>query len=234
VDWAALRSGAERASAADGLREEKKRRLRQRLSDTATEMFLERGFDAVRVAEVARACGVSEKTVYNYFPTKESLLLDRWETTHESLRIGFSDRSVAPLGAVLRVLADELAGLTSWLAAQRDLRAAGAMMRRFGELVQSAPALRAYQHDARDRLTALVADLLAQRTGLSPDSPEAQIAATALLGLWSVQARSLRSHLDGRRTPAQIARAVTADVRRAARVVETGLQRLRARATETD
>ena len=40
-------------------------------------LFLERGFDAVTVAEVARAADVAEKTVYNYFPTKEDLVYDR-------------------------------------------------------------------------------------------------------------------------------------------------------------
>jgi Bacterial regulatory proteins, tetR family len=42
------------------------------------------GFDAVRVADIAMACGVSEKTVFNYFPTKESLVLDRLEITMAS------------------------------------------------------------------------------------------------------------------------------------------------------
>ena len=46
--------------------------MRQQLSDTATDMFVQRGFDAVRVSEIAAACGVSEKTVSNYFRTKES------------------------------------------------------------------------------------------------------------------------------------------------------------------
>src|SRR5215470_10876795 len=75
----------------EGLRERKKRLMRQKLSDIATAMFLERGFDAVRVAEVAEACGVSEKTVFNYFPTKESLVLDRLQATVESLRTGLAD-----------------------------------------------------------------------------------------------------------------------------------------------
>ena len=66
--------------------------MRQRLSDTATLMFMERGFDAVRVAEVAAVCGVSEKTVFNYFPTKESLILDRLEGTMAALRAGLADR----------------------------------------------------------------------------------------------------------------------------------------------
>ena len=70
----------------EGLRERKKRLMRQLISDTATAMFLERGFDEVRVAEVAAACGVSEKTVYNYFPTKESLLLDREEGMAADIR----------------------------------------------------------------------------------------------------------------------------------------------------
>src|SRR5262249_5736622 len=105
---------------AEGLRERKKRLMRQQLSDTATQMFLERGFDAVRVAEVAEACGVSEKTVFNYFPTKESLVLDRLETTVSSLRTGLADPGIAPVEAALHILGRELSGLTSWLASQDD------------------------------------------------------------------------------------------------------------------
>ncbi len=70
----------------EGLRERKKRMMRQLISDTATAMFLERGFEEVRVAEVAAACDVSEKTVYNYFPTKESLVLDREEPMAADIR----------------------------------------------------------------------------------------------------------------------------------------------------
>ena len=84
---------------AEGLRQRKKRLMRQQLSDTATQMFLEQGFDAVRVAEIAEACGVSEKTVFNYFPTKESLILDRLEATVASLRTGLAEsRNRDPAG----------------------------------------------------------------------------------------------------------------------------------------
>src|SRR4029450_7209677 len=48
-------------------------------SHTAPALFLERGFDEVTVSEIAEVCDVSEKTVFNYFPTKEALLLDREE-----------------------------------------------------------------------------------------------------------------------------------------------------------
>src|SRR5271154_4079510 len=52
----------------DGLRERKKRRTRQQISDVATSLFVVRVFDHVKVAEIAEIVGVSEKTVYNYFP----------------------------------------------------------------------------------------------------------------------------------------------------------------------
>src|SRR5882724_12414702 len=106
VDWAAPRTPGTGAAEAGGLRERKKRLMRQQLSDTATEMFVERGFDAVRVAEIAEACGVSEKTVFNYFPTKESLVLDRWDATMAALRTGLADPAVPPVQAALRILAE--------------------------------------------------------------------------------------------------------------------------------
>ncbi|UQX04080.1 TetR/AcrR family transcriptional regulator [Streptomyces sp. RerS4] len=61
-----------------GLRESKKLRTRRRLAATALELFLERGFDAVSVADVAAAAEVSKPTLFRYFPTKEDLVLDRF------------------------------------------------------------------------------------------------------------------------------------------------------------
>ncbi|MFE1836737.1 TetR/AcrR family transcriptional regulator [Streptomyces sviceus] len=222
VDWTAWRPQAAEPEA-EGLREQKKRRLRQRLSDTATEMFLERGFDAVRVSEIAQACGVSEKTVFNYFPTKESLILDRGETTLDALRAGLADTDHSAVETVLRILSDELRAMTSWIAAQEDPHQAAAIIRRFGALTRSTPSLRAYHRDMTDRLVAAAADALARRVRKSPDDPEPQIAAVALLGLWSIQFRSLGKHLDGTRPATRIHEAVTADVRRAAQLLDAGL-----------
>jgi AcrR family transcriptional regulator len=211
------------APEAGGLRERKKRLMRQQLSDTATQMFLERGFDAVRVTEIAEACGVSEKTVFNYFPTKEALILDRLEATTASLKTGLADPGISPVQAVLQILDSELGAMTSWLAAQDDPAQASAAIRRFGALIWGTPALRAYQGEITDQATAMVAGILAGRAGTSPDAPEPQIAATALLGLWRVQYRALPKYLDGIRTAAQVHQAVTEDVRRAARLISSGL-----------
>ncbi len=59
---------------------------RARISDVATRLFLERGFDAVTVAEVAREAGVSSVTVFKHFPRKEDLLLDRADDATDLLR----------------------------------------------------------------------------------------------------------------------------------------------------
>ncbi|MFI8520382.1 TetR/AcrR family transcriptional regulator [Streptomyces sp. NPDC085481] len=89
---------------AEGLRERKKRQTKQRISDIATGLFLERGFAAVTVAEIAEAADVSVNTVYNYFPAKEDLFLDRMEgITHRLARmIRGRDAGESATRAVLR------------------------------------------------------------------------------------------------------------------------------------
>ena len=223
VDWTAGQPGPEPASA-EGLRERKKRLMRKQLSDAATAMFLERGFDAVRVSEVAEACGVSEKTVFNYFPVKEALVMDRLEATLAAVRAGLADAAASPVQAALLILDGELALLTGWLAGQRDAGQVRQAVRRFGDLIRSTPALRAYQADMMERSVVVATEVLAARAGMTPDDPEPQIAARALLGLWRVQADSLRKHLDQAPTSARLHELVTADVRRAAQLIDTGLR----------
>jgi AcrR family transcriptional regulator len=223
VEWP---GGEVAAGPAEGLRARKKRLMRQQLSDTATRMFVEQGFDAVRVAEVAEACGVSEKTVFNYFPTKESLVLDRLEATMASLRTGLAEPAIPPVQAALRILDGELSAMTAWLTGQDDPAGAARAIRRFGDLIRATPSLRAYQSDTMDQFVSVAAEILAARAGMLADDPEPQIAARALLGLWHVQAESLRKHLDG--APERVHEMVTADVRRAAWLIENGLGSLAA------
>jgi AcrR family transcriptional regulator len=67
----------------EGLRERKKRQTREAIAAAAMELFQARGFDAVTVVEVAEAADVSEKTVFNYFPTKEELVFSHGDAELE-------------------------------------------------------------------------------------------------------------------------------------------------------
>lgn len=60
-----------------GLRERKKQRMYETVSDIAVRLFMEKGFDAVSVAEVAAAAEISKPTLFRYFPAKEDLVLHR-------------------------------------------------------------------------------------------------------------------------------------------------------------
>ncbi|MFF3456366.1 TetR/AcrR family transcriptional regulator [Streptomyces sp. NPDC002730] len=95
---------------AEGLRERKKRQTRQLISDVATGLFLERGFDAVTIAEIAEAANVSVNTVYNYFPAKEDLFLDRSKGVVERLSryVRARDKGESAAEAVLRELREEV------------------------------------------------------------------------------------------------------------------------------
>ena len=52
-----------------------------------------------------------------------------------------------------------------------------------------------------DQAASAAAEVLAARAGMTADDPEPQIAARALLGLWRVQADSLRGTWTARRRP---------------------------------
>src|SRR5580693_4750619 len=76
-----------------GLRERKKAKTRLAISNIATKMFIERGFDAVTVAEVAAAADVSVATIFNYFETKEELFFDREGEVIEEQRRRIRERN---------------------------------------------------------------------------------------------------------------------------------------------
>ena len=234
VDWSALRVPAAGVREATGRRERQKRATRQLLIDTATEMFLERGFDAVTVVEIAEVCDVSPTTVFNYFPTKEALVLDLPQELLDALRSALADPATTPLDGMARILAGELDNLTAWLEAQQDKAWAAGAVQRFEAMVRDTPALQAHHRNMLQQMTTVACEVLAHRAGLDPGDPEPQIAAAALIGLWNVQVNSSCKHLDGRRSPARVRDAVTADVRRAVDLLGTGLATFPADAERDD
>ncbi len=84
-----------------GLRERKKRRMYRTVSDTAIRLFLQRGFDAVSVAEVAAAAEISKPTLFRYFPAKEDLVLYRI-ADHEGEAARVAGEGPTPVEALRR------------------------------------------------------------------------------------------------------------------------------------
>jgi AcrR family transcriptional regulator len=206
-----------------GLRERKKALMRELISDTATLMFLERGFDEVRVSEVAAACDVSEKTIYNYFPTKESLLLDREEDSIDSLRkaLGPDGDPVSPVTAMVELLKGELAEFMGHINEHEQVQFS--LIADFNNLIESTPSLKAARAEMIDRFAQVAAESMAARAGLDPSDPEPQVAADALTGLWRIYYRSIIKYSSGELSSDEIRAAVLSDVERAARLLDTGL-----------
>lgn len=107
--------------AGTGLRERKKQQTYQNVSDIAIRLFLAKGFDAVSVAEIAAAAGISKPTLFRYFPAKEDLVLHRFaDHEDEAARVvraaggsegaeGAERAGVSPVGALRRHFLDGLA-----------------------------------------------------------------------------------------------------------------------------
>jgi AcrR family transcriptional regulator len=90
-------------------RSRKRRATRQGISNVATRLFMQRGFDHVTVDEIAEAADVGRMTVFNHFPRKEDMFFDLDEDGREVLREALRQRNphVAPIDA-LRLLAHRL------------------------------------------------------------------------------------------------------------------------------
>jgi AcrR family transcriptional regulator len=92
----------------EGRRERKKRQTRQAISDAATRLFSQHGFEAVSLSQVAEAADVSVKTIFNHFGNKEDLFFDRAGELQSSIVRTISGRppGVAALTALRTLLRD--------------------------------------------------------------------------------------------------------------------------------
>jgi AcrR family transcriptional regulator len=144
----------------EGLREKKKRSTRRSIADVASTLFFERGFDNVTIAEVAEAAEVSKKTVTNYFPRKEDLLLDRQED--RLVEIEAHIRGRAPGESVLTVMRRYQHEL---LATGHPMSGAIEHIASFVAVVQASPALtnrwREMGTEVQDKLAEILTDEIA-------------------------------------------------------------------------
>jgi AcrR family transcriptional regulator len=146
------------------LRERKKRETRQRISDIATDLIGKRGFDAVTVAEIARAAGVSPMTVFNYFPRKEDLFLDRIPEAAGLFASAIRDRAPdEPPLAALRRLALRL------LEERHPLGGVGDTFADFWRTVADSSALRARAREGVEEVEAALAAAFGEAGVAAPE-----------------------------------------------------------------
>jgi AcrR family transcriptional regulator len=208
----------------EGLRERKKQHTRQLIAEIARRRFAERGFEGVTVAEIAREAEVSEKTVFNYFATKEDLVYWRLESFEQELLDTIRERAVgesvlAAFGRFVRAPRGLLGNV------DEDARAQLAALTR---TIVSSPALLAREQQIFAGYTRSLAELIADEEGAG--EVEAWVAANALMGVHRVLVDFSRSRvLAGVRQPA-LADEVRAEAERALGLLERGLGGYAARA----
>lgn len=194
-----------------GLRELKKQRTRREIADTALRLFVERGFDHVTVAEIADAAAVSDKTVFNYFPTKEDIFFDEVDEREAALLAAIRDRRPEEsIPAALRRHQVSDCG-----------RMCSAGFAAFARVIEESPALRAKELEVMARFNRTLTEALTQE--LKCREVEAAVVATMLVGVhWQFFVTARKRALAGHHGPAA-ARRLRADLSRAYEVLEHGL-----------
>jgi AcrR family transcriptional regulator len=191
------------------LRERKKIRTRRQIADAALALFAARGYDAVTVAEIARSADVSEQTVYNFFPSKEQLVLDEDAAFQARLVAMVRDRPVGtPLMDAVRAGANAL--LDDLSRRPKSPLARGGLP----YLVGTSAAVRRAWLEALERYAGAIADVLVAdgKGGLAP--PVAKVVGFSIVAVfhmiideigkgmkrgkenWPARFRSLRSQVD--------------------------------------
>ncbi|MGY1849141.1 TetR/AcrR family transcriptional regulator [Blastococcus sp. SYSU DS1021] len=199
-------------------RARKKAQTRAHVRAVAHEMFAERGFEAVTVADIAREADVAVQTVFNHFPTKEELFFDgRIPCPH-----GPADavRNRPPGTTPLVALGDHLAEGAAYFVALH----VRPEERTFTDTVHESPALAGYEQRILFEAERQLAGALAEAWETDPEPGMAtspvlfcpRIAAPLAAALWLtvsrvvvVEQRRVVEHAADHRTAATEVRTLT-------------------------
>ncbi|NEW90747.1 MULTISPECIES: TetR family transcriptional regulator [Rhodopseudomonas] len=107
----------------EGLRERKRRETLQRISDAALELFLNKGFDATTLDEIAEAAGISRRTFFYYFASKDDILTAYLGRRTDELRAAVLQSSSA--GEPIDVVCNALLKLASKFGDRKTIATAG-------------------------------------------------------------------------------------------------------------
>ena len=161
-----------------GLRELKKSRTRRLIADTAARLFAEQGYEHVAVTDVAREAEVAEQTVYNYFPSKEQLVIDRDQEVRDRLcdLIRSRPSGTTAAAAVRDFVLGSVEGIRS--IPRNQWRG------EIGYLAAISPAVHRLALEMTDRQAAAIAAAIADTAAVAPEI--ARLQGMALAGLFQV------------------------------------------------
>jgi AcrR family transcriptional regulator len=201
-----------------GLRESNKARTRLSISDTATRLFVQHGFENVTVAQIAEAAQVSVKTVFNYFSSKEDLFFDRADDVRDALLATVRERpeDVSVLGALHAMLAERRVPFDrdGWRSLRDPERFEG--YRSFIAAEYASPILQARRLAIVEEWGEALGALFAQELG---DRRAAAVLAAMTVALLVLRERELARAMLARTSPRTVERRVRA-------VVDEGFERL--------
>ncbi|MFI6373989.1 TetR/AcrR family transcriptional regulator [Streptomyces sp. NPDC050546] len=141
-----------------GRRERKKAATRQKIADTALRLFLERGYDAVGIRDVAAEADVAVTTLFSHFASKEALVFELDEDFEQRLTRAVTDR--APTEPLIPALRQEIRAMVRHCTAD-----GGAPVYR---MIDESRALREYEVLMRLRHADALAAAMAAGPGLTP------------------------------------------------------------------
>ena len=144
-----------------GLRERKKARMRRDLLDAGVRLFHERGFEGTTTEEIAAAVGVSQRTFFRYFASKEDVVLEAAEGVDQILFHALRARPTdeAPFRALRNATRDHWGHLE-----REDLHLQGSA----GNLIARSPELIEANIRYCHRRQAHLAQVLGERAGVDP------------------------------------------------------------------
>ncbi|MEU5607167.1 TetR/AcrR family transcriptional regulator [Streptomyces sparsogenes] len=140
-----------------GRRERKKAATRQKIADTALRLFLERGYEAVGIRDVAAEADVAVTTVFSHFASKEALVFEQDEDFEQRLTQAVTGR--APHEPLIPALRREIQALVRHCTAD----SAAPIWR----MIDESPALREYEDSMRLRHAESLAAAIAADPALS-------------------------------------------------------------------
>ena len=176
---AATRRRERAAADGPGRRELRRQETRARIVDAATELFAERGFDAVSVMEIAKHAGVVEKTVFNHFPVKEGLVFDADPPMRAALLAAVRRR---PAGESVSAAAGSFVVSAIGQLGSPDATDGVAQMAR---VIRGSRTLQVREREILGELTDALAQRIAEETAARPGQIEPWLAAHAVLGLYA-------------------------------------------------